>query len=102
MAGSSGPDLITNGLVLALDAADKNSYLGSGTSWYDLSGNGNTGALTNSPTFNSSNGGSIAFDGTNQCVVVNSNASILSTRFIIAPHCSGVTRMFVAVPSVDL
>lgn len=79
MAASSGPDLITNGLVLALDAADKNSYLGSGTVWTDLSGNGNTGALTNSPTFNSSNGGSIAFDGTNQCVVVNSNASILST-----------------------
>jgi len=63
MAGSSGPDLITNGLVLALDAADKNSYIGSGTTWRDLSGNGNTGTLTNGPTFNSTNGGSIVFDG---------------------------------------
>jgi len=73
------PRIVTNGLILVLDAADKNSYSGSGTSWTDLSGNNNTGALTNGPTFNSSNGGNITFDGINQCVVVNSNASILST-----------------------
>jgi hypothetical protein len=73
------PRIVTNGLILVLDAADKNSYPGSGTSWTDLSGNNNTGALTNGPTFNSSNGGNITFDGINQCVVVNSNASILST-----------------------
>jgi len=58
-----GPKIITNGLVLYLDAANRNSYPGSGTSWYDLSGNGNTATLTNGPTFNSSNGGSIVFDG---------------------------------------
>jgi hypothetical protein len=60
-----GPRTITNGLVLALDAADKNSYKGSGTTWTDLSGNGYNGTLTNSPTFSNSNGGSIIFDGTN-------------------------------------
>ena len=64
MAGSSGPDLITNGLVLALDAADKNSYLGSGTSWYDLSGNGYNGTLINGSTFSNSYRGGIVFDGT--------------------------------------
>jgi hypothetical protein len=63
MAGSSGPDLVQNGLVLALDAADKNSYRGTGTTWSDLSGNNNTGTLTNGPTFNGGNGGSIVFDG---------------------------------------
>jgi hypothetical protein len=41
MAASSGPDVIDAGLVLALDAADRNSYPGSGTTWTDLSGNGN-------------------------------------------------------------
>jgi hypothetical protein len=63
MAISRGPKIVTNGLVLALDAADKNSYRGSGTTWTDLSGNANTGTLTNGPTFNGGNGGSIVFDG---------------------------------------
>jgi hypothetical protein len=57
--------IVTSGLVLALDAADRNSYPGSGTTWNDMSGNGNNGTLTNGPTFNSANGGSIVFDGTN-------------------------------------
>jgi len=60
-----GPQCVRNGLVLALDAADRNSYPGSGTTWTDLSGNGYNGTLTNSPTFSNSNGGSIIFDGTN-------------------------------------
>ena len=79
MASSLGPNLSEPGLVLALDAADRNSYRGSGTTWTDLSGNTNTAILTNGPTFNVSNGGSILFDGVDDCVVVNSNASILST-----------------------
>jgi hypothetical protein len=54
-----------NGLVLALDAANIKSYPGSGTTWTDLSGNGNTGTLTNGPTYSSANFGSIVFDGTN-------------------------------------
>jgi hypothetical protein len=45
MSGISGPKIITSGCVLSLDAADKLSYKGSGTSWYDLSGNSNTGTL---------------------------------------------------------
>jgi hypothetical protein len=58
--------IVTNGLVLALDAADKNSYPGTGTTWNDLSGNSNSGSLVNTPTFNSTNGGGIVFNGTNQ------------------------------------
>ena len=57
-----------NGLVLCLDAANTKSYPGSGTTWTDLSGCGNTGTLTNGPTYSSSNGGSIVFDGTNDYV----------------------------------
>jgi len=63
MALSRGPKIVTSGLVLALDAADKNSYRGSGTSWFDLSGNNRIGILTNGPTFNSGNNGYITFDG---------------------------------------
>jgi len=63
MAQEYGPTIVTDGLVLCLDAADKVSYPGSGTTWTDLSGNGNNGTLTNGPTFDSGNGGSIVFDG---------------------------------------
>jgi len=41
MSGKLGPDIVTDGLVLCLDAADKRSYPGSGNTWYDLSGNNN-------------------------------------------------------------
>jgi hypothetical protein len=57
--------IVTDGLVLALDAADKNSYPGTGTTWNDLSGNNYSGSLVNGPTFSSDKGGSIVFDGTN-------------------------------------
>ena len=64
----SNQKIVTNGLVLHLDAAQRRSYSGSGTVWTDLSGNGNNGTLTNGPTFNSANGGSIQFDGSNDHV----------------------------------
>ena len=68
MGAYAGPDISESGLVLALDAADRNSYPGSGTTWTDLSGNGNNGTLTNGPTYNSGNLGSLVFDGSNDQV----------------------------------
>jgi len=68
--------IVTDGLVLALDAADRNSYPGSGTTWRDMSGNNITGTLTNGPTFNSANGGSIVFDGTNDSVIMADNSAL--------------------------
>jgi hypothetical protein len=62
------PRISTDGLVLALDAANPKSYPGSGTIWTDLSGRGNTGTLTNGPTYSSLNSGSIVFDGSNDYV----------------------------------
>ena len=60
------PRTIVDGLVLALDAGNTKSYPGSGTAWTDLSGRGNTGTLTNGPTYSSANGGSIVFNGSTQ------------------------------------
>jgi|DEB0MinimDraft_10_1074344.scaffolds.fasta_scaffold129485_1 hypothetical protein len=62
------PRTVTDGLVLALDAGNAKSYPGSGTTWTDLSGNGNNGSLENGLTYSSLNGGSLNFDGTNQYV----------------------------------
>lgn len=61
----AGPEIAENGLVLALDAGNTRSYPGSGTIWTDLGSNVNSGTLINGPTYNSSNGGSIVFNGTN-------------------------------------
>ena len=77
MAFANGGKIVTNGLVLSLDAGDRNSYPGSGTTWRDMSGNQNTLTLYNGATFNSANGGSIVFDGTNDGVS-GSNASVYS------------------------
>ena len=77
MGLSHSPKIVTNGLVLALDAANNKSYTGSGTSWNDLSGNSNTGTLTNGPTFSAGNMGSIVFDGADDYVNI-SNTSILN------------------------
>mgnify|MGYP000848796677 CR=1 FL=1 len=58
-------NIVTNGLVLHLDATNSSSYAGTGTSWYDLTGNGNDLRLTNGPVFTGTNGGIFTFDGTN-------------------------------------
>jgi len=65
---SGGPNIVTDGLVLHLDAANTKSYPGSGTTWNDLSRGGNNGTLTNGPTYSTANGGSIVFDGVNDFV----------------------------------
>jgi hypothetical protein len=63
-----GPNTVRSGLVLQLDAGNHRSYPGSGTAWTDMSGLGNTGTLTNGPTFNSANGGGVVLDGTNDYI----------------------------------
>ena len=87
MAYSNGGRIVTDGLVLSLDAADRNSYPGSGTTWSDLSGNGYNGTLTNGPTFNSANGGSIVFDGTNDYTVTATTTFTANTDFTYEIYC---------------
>jgi hypothetical protein len=71
--------IVTSGLVLALNAADRNSYVSGSTVWNDVSGNNNSGSLTNGPTFNSANGGSIVFDGVDDKIICTNNASVQIT-----------------------
>jgi len=62
--------IVTDKLVLHLDAGYPASYTGSGTLWKDASRNGNNATLINGPTFDSANGGSIVFDGTDDYVEI--------------------------------
>jgi len=78
MAFANGGRIVTSGLVLALDASDRNSYISGSTTWTDLSGNRNNGTLTNGPTFSSANGGSIVFDGTNDYIECGNPSSLAS------------------------
>jgi hypothetical protein len=77
-----GPNIIKDGLVLYLDVATNNSYNRyiSTATWRDISGNGNNGTLVNGPTFSSSNGGNIVFDGTDD--YVDNVGSVSSFSFI--------------------
>lgn len=74
------PNIITNGLKLCLDPANLRSYPGSGTVIYDLSGNGNTGTVTNTPTFDSGNGGNFIFNGSNNFITTNNNFSTIANN----------------------
>jgi len=58
-------NIVTNGLVLHLDATNSSSYAGTGTSWFDISGNNYHFNLQNGPVFTGTNGGVFTFDGTN-------------------------------------
>lgn len=89
MSYTYGPKIVTNGLVLYLDAGDRASYPGSGNKWYDLSGNNNTFSLVNSPAFSSVNLGSLNFNGSasqggnNQYCVSDNNFTIPTSGITI-------------------
>lgn len=68
MAVQYNPGIVTDGLVLCLDAANRKSYPGTGTGWNDLSTIGNNGTFLNGVTFQNQNNGNIVFDGTDDYV----------------------------------
>jgi hypothetical protein len=72
-----GPKIATNGLILCLDAADKKSYSGSGTSWFDLSGKNNSGTLNN-----------VTFVNTNP-YYFNTNATLITESNYLT--CASIT-----------
>ena len=75
---SSG--IITDGLVLNLDAGDTSSYPGTGTEWFDLTSNNNDGVLTNGASYVTDGGGSILFDGVNDFVDCGNDTSFDITQ----------------------
>jgi len=82
MAFFRGPNVVTNGLVLALDAANPKSYVSGSTTWNDLSGN-NYNLTASTPYYSGSNGGSLYFPD-------NTNSTFLAPTFDFTPN-GGVT-----------
>lgn len=70
------PRIVTDGLVLALDAANVKSYPGSGTTWSDLTSNSHDLTLTNGPTYSSTDGGLIDFDGSNDYATTSGSSTV--------------------------
>jgi hypothetical protein len=84
MSFNYSPKIVTDGLVLCLDAANTKSYVSGSTAWNDLSRGGNNGTLINGPTFNTGNGGSIVFDGVDDYVNCGNDSSFdLTTQLTL-------------------
>ena len=88
----NSPPIVTDGLVLYLDAANTKSYPTTGTTWNDLGGRNTNGTLINGPTFNSNNLGGIVFDGVNDYVTVPNSIRTgigFSGTIEVVTNCTG-------------
>jgi hypothetical protein len=88
MSLSHSPSIVTNGLVLCLDAANTKSYPGTGATWTDLSGNENNVTLVNSPTFSTTNSGRITFNGSTQYGTTPSSTSLTFSQPTVTIACT--------------
>jgi hypothetical protein len=84
-AGIDNSKIVSNGLLLNLDASNPGSYSGTGNKWYDLSGSNNHATLMNSPTYDAASG-SVVTNGTNQYITIpnlnTSNSNITMQAWI--------------------
>ena len=79
--------IVTDGLVLHLDAAKRDSYPGSGTTWYDLSGNGHHAVLENGAAISDTGTKSqnILTDGSNDKITISNHSNLTpTTNFTVA------------------
>jgi hypothetical protein len=98
MAGTVAPNIITDGLMLYLDAANTKSYISGSTTWTDIAAR-NNGTLVNGPTYSSANGGSIVFDGSNDYVSLGNFNINLNFSWTIS-FWSFLTTPLTAYPEV--
>ena len=104
MAGNVAPNIVKDNLVLNLDVANSKSYISGSTTWNDISRGSNNGTLVNGPTFSSSNGGSIVFDGVDDRVSRTTNINTgqnFTVNAWIYPTLLGTTRRTVAASSYN-
>jgi hypothetical protein len=95
-------NIVTNGLVLNLDAGNLVSYGGTGTLWNDLTNTYSGGTLINGPTYDTSNGGSLVFDGTDDYVRVPNPISNNNTHTISFWYYNDITKNLNVVISMSV
>ena len=84
MSFHHSPKIVTDGLVLCLDAANKKSYSGTGSVWTDLSNRSSNATLVSGPTFSNNNKGILQFNGSTQYAISTStNVSFTALTFIV-------------------
>lgn len=94
------PPIVTNGLVLHLDAGNLKSYTSGSTTWTDLSISQNNTLLTNNPVFDTTNQGNLIFNGTNNAASASANINLSSTNqitieFAYRSTFTSATRVFI-------
>ena len=89
MGVAYNPRIITDGLILNLDAANTKSYPGSGTTWTDLSNENNHSTISNFAV-GSLNGGTLTADGANSFGVINAAASLQPASITIEVMCKPI------------
>ena len=94
---------VTDSLVLRLDASDAASYSGSGTTWTNLgsAGSGANGTLVNAPTYSTSGGGSLVFNGSNQYIncAVTKTANCTFSCWAKTTSLAASPMLFIAGPN---
>jgi hypothetical protein len=83
MSLSYNPTVANDGLVLYLDSFNSSSYAGTGTTWYDISGNSNHATLVSSPAYTVSNGGTFVLDGSSNYFTLPNNSILSFSNFTI-------------------
>jgi hypothetical protein len=83
MAAFGGPDIVTDGLILALDAANPLSYPGTGTTLYDLSGNNYNFTLQGNAAYSAEGKGSIYLDGSADGIQLTSNSALQNSITLV-------------------
>ena len=99
MGLAHSPSIITQNLVLCLDAANPKSYPTTGTTWTDLSGNGNNGTLVNGVGYNTANGGALVFDGADDYITslfaTTSGQAVTYAGWLYSTETTATYRNFV-------
>ena len=88
--------IVTNGLILALDAANINSYKSSSATWTDMSGYGNSMSHTNTPSYTTQYGGGIVYNGSNNYSTISGTenqitSSAVTVELIFSIHSNTFT-----------
>jgi hypothetical protein len=92
MAFNYSPKVVTDGLVLYLDAANPNSYVSGSTTWRDISRSGNNGTLVSGSSYSSADGGSIVFDGVDDYVSTTQSLTSLSFSYEVFLRPTNITK----------